>query len=434
MKSKILLILLLAFLLRISVSLVGYHGDLNNNISWGTIAYEKGLNGFYEGYQDLDGRENSMPRNDSGEVKWPYSAPNQPPLTILTLAGARLTWQTFRNFIWYMNWQLLIFPSKIVWFWDDHGMTLLVKLPSIVADSAIGYFIYKYFREKNKYKTGLILMIVWLFNPITWYNSAIWGQTDAIVNLLGFSAILKLTRKKLPQFAILFTLSILFKGSLAIFVPVLLMYAIIERFSTYEWFKSSFYCLITILLVSVWFHPRLDLPFWLFNLYSERILPGEIGFLTANAFNFWWLINPGKIYDSSIFLGLTARMWGIVLTLMFNSVAIYWLYKKPKAERLFAALMIVSLASFLFMTRIHERYMYPFFPVSTLFLGIDPFFWVIYTLFSITHLFNMYNLFWVPGIKVLENLLVIPIVPVTFSLLNLILFILTLRHLKRSTI
>src|SRR3990167_10923077 len=169
LKKVLILIFFSAFVLRLSVSLIAYHGDLNNNISWGTLALERGLNGFY----------GSSDAND-----WPYSAPNQPPLSILSLAGLRVVYLAIENISWRLNNQFSFFPSTFIWFWEAKGMTLLMKLPSIFADLGIGWLIYKYFEKEGKHKLGLILSAVWLFNPIIWYNSSIWGQTDSIVNLL----------------------------------------------------------------------------------------------------------------------------------------------------------------------------------------------------------------------------------------------------------
>ena len=77
--NRLLVVLLIGFIFRLSLVFVAHHGDLNNNITWGTLAVERGLVGFYEGKD------------------WPYSAPNQPPLTILMLTGVRVTWQAIEN-------------------------------------------------------------------------------------------------------------------------------------------------------------------------------------------------------------------------------------------------------------------------------------------------------------------------------------------------
>src|SRR5258708_15939140 len=261
MKKKLTILFVIAFILRICLINVAFHGDLNNNISWRNMALH-GLNGFFEkkGFQ--------------------YSIPNQPPLYILLFAVTSFIYQGISNLSWYLNNNVGIFPSAFIWFLQDHGMIILVKLSSIIADLGIGYLIYKFF-SKKKNQLGFKLAALWLFNPITFYNSSVWGQTVTIVNLLGLLSIYFLINKKLIHSLLFLTLSILFKGSLAIFVPILFFYAIWQKHSLQTWVKAILISGIAITLITVWFHPGLDLPFWLINLYTKQILPGEIGDLSA---------------------------------------------------------------------------------------------------------------------------------------------------------
>jgi Gpi18-like mannosyltransferase len=417
-KWKLIIILLIAFLLRLLLVPTAYHGDLNNNISWGTLAAERGLSGFY-GSADAD--------------DWPYSAPNQPPLTILMFAGLRLIWVWVDKFLWWVNYDIRLFPSRLVWFWRDFGMTFLVKLPSIVADLGIFYLILKYLMSKKKKRLGLILGMVWLINPIGWYTSSIWGQTDSIVNLFGLASILFLLRKDLVKFCVVFTLSFLFKGSLAIFVPVLGFIAIKQKHKVSEWIKALIFSIVTIILVSIWFHPYIDFPIWFIKLYQERILPGEIGYLTANAFNIWWLVDPGKVMDNEKFFGITARLWGIITTLAGMTGIIYWLNKKGLSDRnIFFSLSVVAILSFLFMTRIHERYLYPFFPLSTLSLAFFPQLTIFYIVLSVTFLLNLYHLFWAPPIPFLEKLFINSQVGNTLAIINIIVFIFVVFLFQRK--
>src|SRR3989344_3257685 len=135
LRNKLFLILIAALALRLSLIFVAYHGDLNNNISWGTLAVERGLNGLY----------GSPDAND-----WPYSAPNQPPLTILMFTGLGLVWRFINSSAWWLNNNFSFFPSGFIWFWERSGMTLLVKLPSLLADLGIGYLIYKHFVNEKR--------------------------------------------------------------------------------------------------------------------------------------------------------------------------------------------------------------------------------------------------------------------------------------------
>jgi Gpi18-like mannosyltransferase len=422
MNKKLTFVVVGALILRLMLVFSAYHGDLNNNISWGTLAVERGLRDFYD-----------PPSQSFGEVSWPYSAPNQPPLTILMFAGSRLVWQVIENVSWWLNNNFKIFPSPFIWFWESKGMILLIKLPSILADLGIGLLIYKYLIKKKK-KLALSLTSIWLFNPVIWYNSSVWGQTDSIVNLLGLIAVVFLIDKDLIKFSAFYTLSLLFKGSLAIFGPILLVIAINQRRSIKSWLYASFCVLLTIIVVSIWFHPRLDFFTWLINLYKDRILPGEIGYLTANAFNFWWLVDPGKTLDSIIYFGLSARTWGITFLLIGIISIISWLRRRVNDKKIFISLILVSLISFLFMTRIHGRYMYPLFPYATILLGFVPLLVLPYIILIFTHFLNLYFLFWYPPFKSLELLFVHSSFMQVISVINILIFLYLFRQLASSEI
>lgn len=406
-----IIVIFIAVALRLAVLFIGYHGDLNNNISWGELAYERGLNGFYG---SPDARD------------WPYSAPNQPPVTLIMFSGIRALWVGIDNSIRYLNQSIQLFPSGLVWFWEKSGMILLVKLPSIIADILMGLLIFnfskKYLNDKDKNK-AYILFYIWLFNPLVWYNSSVWGQTDSVVNLLGLFAVMSLLEKRLVIFAISFALSFLFKGSLVVFSPLLLVVALYQRHSFKKWLMAGLAGLLVVFGVSVWFHPYPDLFVWLFDLYKNRILPGEIGYLTANAFNMWFLVSGGNTLDTLSVLGIPARILGFIIFGISYLFIIRKIQKDSGNYSVLFALSLIALSSFLFITRMHERYLYPYFPYATLLLIRFPKTLFPYIILSVIHLFNLYNLFWVPGISPIESMMTTGVLPQIFSIITIFCFI-----------
>lgn len=423
MNKKLFFIIIVAFVFRLFLIPSAHHGDLNNNISWGIQARENGLRGLYE------------------KKEWKYSAPNQPPLYILTFASFTYFYEPLSSFFWKINYSLSVFPSKIIWFWETNGMDFLVKLPAIIADLGIGILIFTYFKRKKRIKIAFLLTVLWLFHPLTWYNSAVWGQTDAIVNFFGIAAIFSLLgvfwkkRFRLETFAFLMTLSLLFKASLALFLPIIFVYVLLQKFSLAAWLRSISISALCVFFVSIWFHPEIDFSLWFVSLWQNRILPGEIGYLTANAFNFWWLIDPGKTLDSTVFLGLAVRSWGLIIVSAAMSIVIKTLLqakKKIKHANLFFALALVAVLVFLFMTRIHERYLYPFFPIGTILLGFIPNFWIPYVLLSITYLANMYHLFWIPDVYFFKNLYEQSYFANSLAIINILSFLYLFRKYARE--
>lgn len=440
MKSKLPILISIAFIFRLFFVGVAHHGDLNNNISWGQELWNRGIVDYY----------GSPDAND-----WPYSAPNQPPLTILLFGGTVWVYDTVDLVSKFLNESIGLFPSSFVWFWEANGMDLVVKFPGIFADLGIGWMIYKYFKQKAKKnkqekleKTGLILSTIWLFNPVSWYNSSMWGQTDSVVNFLGMMGIFGLLGvigpryvkaskgSKLAWFAVWFTLSVLFKGSLLIFLPLLLILVIKQKYSLRDYVFACCYALFVTFLVSIWFYPRVDFPLWFIDLYQNRILPGEIGYLTANAFNFWWLVDSGNTLDSTVLFGLPARIWGMVAGIGGIVGVGYWFARgKLTDRRVFLSMALTSVITFLFMTRVHERYLYPFFPSATVLLGLIPIAQVPYVIYSVTYTLNMYHLFWAPSVQQLEALFKdYSWTAMIISVVNVLTFGFLLRHLTRTKV
>ncbi len=405
MKKKLLLVFLFAFILRFFLIPTAYHGDLNNNISWGDKALEIGFKDYYEA------------------KNWAYSEPNQPPLYILLFSITSFLYKTIHDLTFYLNNNLGLFPSSFVWFWKDWGMIYLVKLPSILSDVGIAFVIYKIVKKQW-------IAALWLFNPLTFYNSAIWGQTDPIVNLLGLISIYFLLNKHLILTCLFFITGILFKPSLLIFSPLIFVILLNQKHHIVNWLANIQYIAIYVFFVCITFHPYLDFPIWLFNLYTQRFLPGEIGFLTANAFNLWYLVDPGKVLDSTLYFGIPARIWGIGIFISF-----YLLIARFFKKNIFYALALIALTSFLFMTRIHERYLYPFFPVATILVGMQSAFLIPYIILSAVFLLNMYNLFWAPSIPFMEVTMQTTQLPVILTVINLLilgvfLFLPKIRNIK----
>ena len=73
------------------------------------------------------------------------------------------------------------------------------------------------------------------------------------------------------------------------------------------------------------FHPRLDLPIWLWQLFTQRLLPGESGFASVSAFNFWYLMFGQNLVPDSTW-GINLIGPAIILTI--SGILGYRLWKK----------------------------------------------------------------------------------------------------------
>ena len=86
---------------------------------------------------------------------WPYA---YPPLHAFVVAIALLVGDALR-----------IFPDY-VW----------ARVPPLLADIGVGYVLYEIVVRKSNYETlGRVAMLVWLFNPVTFYDTAVQGHFES---------------------------------------------------------------------------------------------------------------------------------------------------------------------------------------------------------------------------------------------------------------
>ncbi|MFC1625074.1 hypothetical protein ACFL15_01740 [Patescibacteria group bacterium] len=387
--KKIYKILIIAFIFRLILSLIIWHPDLNNHIDWGIRFWEYGARKFFAPESNV----------------WSFTWPNQPPITILTFALIRKLFEVVFSFFWFLNVKIPLFPSNFMLFLEKNLYPGLLKLPSIFSDLGIGYLIYKIFTDEKKEKVGLVASLVYLFNPVVWYNSSIWGQTDAYINFFALLSFYLLLKKKLIPAVLTLVISLYIKVSLAIFIPIFLIIALKQKYKI----KKYIYSILTSLVFigSLAFIFSGGEPFgWLFNLYQKKIFGQQLQIITANAFNIWASITGIHERPHSLMLGpFSYQFWGLVLFIISYIPVVYLILKKRDIKTVFYSLAICSFSSFMLLTNMHERYLFPFFVYSTIVIFWDRKFIPLYISISLISLLNLYNFWWFPKINFLVNFL-----------------------------
>ncbi len=397
-RKKFWISVFLALLLRFALLPLFNFGDVNNSVIWGTWAKQFGLSGYYDFLNFFN-----------------YARPNQPPLTILLYDGLKYLYDFTFFIFWQINIKVPAFPSQFITLFDKFGYIWFLKLPAILSDLGLGLIVYK-LAKINKSKNPLLMMNLFLFNPVSWYNSVVWGQTDSVLMLLGFGSVL-LALFDFPVLAsALFALTILFKATLLTFLPIIAVIFWVKKVPLRKLMFSFLIFVFTVFIVSKPFAVGPVFP-WLVNLYTRTIATGELPFLTANAFNFWNVIfGQSGIKDSIIILGLKASVAGFLLFAAFAVKPMADIYKKLTLHRVLFSIVLVTMAAFLFLTRMHERYLYPVFVPLLILAGKNGKLVKVYIFLSILMLLNMYNGWWVPKIPVLVNFVANGLVQKSISL------------------
>ena len=128
--------------------------------------------------------------------------------------------------------------------------------------------------------------------------------------------------------------------------------------------------------------------------------------ITANAFNLWSaIVGIHERPDSLIFVIFSYKTWGLMLFSAAYYFSLMAVWKKQDVKTIFWSLSIAAFAAFMLLTNMHERYLYPLFPVLTILMVGDKKLKKAYWGIVIISLLNLYNFWWIPRIDLVVNFL-----------------------------
>lgn len=413
MNKKYKIIFFGLLLLRFVFSFLVWHPDVNNHVDWGKRFWDYGPKQFY-----------------TANV-WNFTWPNQPPGTIYIYAGIKKVYDFVYSIFWWMNVNIPLFPSNLIFYLEEHMFPAFLKLPSIAADFGIAYLIYKSIADK---KLGIAGAMLWLVNPVIWYNSSIWGQTDSIVSFFVFLSLYLLQKNKPILSVTSIAISFYIKASLLIFIPVYILFFIMKKYSIVTYLKSFIFAISVIFLLTLPFAKGNPL-IWLFELFQGKIFVQQLQVITANAFNIWATIATIHERPQTQMLGpLSYQIWAIIL---FTSsyIALVWMYLRSKTKDWYWLLSMIAFSSFMLMTNMHERYLYPLFPFFTVIAIQNKKLMKYYVIVTLISLLNLYNFWWYPRIPIIINFLSFSdrLMPRILGFLMFVIYLILFKELLRQT-
>ncbi|URZ04883.1 glycosyltransferase family 39 protein [Clostridium felsineum] len=233
--------------------------------------------------------------------------------------------------------------------------TLLIKLPSIIADIASAYFVYKLSKKYFSFEKSFVLTLFFLFNPAILINSALWGQADSFFTLLIIFAVYFMSENKIILSSVFFALSVLMKPQGIIFLPLVLFWYIRNR-DLKAILKSIASGILTAIIVILPFSIVNGNITWIFKLYTREV--SEYPYASNNAYNLYNLIGANNVKDSNTMFIFSYHTWGmifIVLITVFSGI----LFLKSKSKRVATlAALIQVVGVFNLSVGMHERYMF----------------------------------------------------------------------------
>src|SRR3972149_8349390 len=394
---------LAALIFRLLLSFLTYHPDTLDFLGWSKDIEKNGLSGIY--YRGVD---------DAGPA-------NYPPLYYLYLNFNNRIYQSVKSVLWIVNDKAPLFPSNIfLYFESDRGRIWFNKLTPIIFDLASAYMLYLLIVELADKKKAKFAAGLYLFLPPSWYISSLWGQIDSMYITFLLISLFFFLKRRISLSILFFTVSLCLKPN-AIYIFPLFILIILKQ----KYFKAAFLGALSsffvVILPSAYFVKSFSVTANV-EFYVKYIR--EIsGYISSNAFNIWGIFYGfAPKYDSLKLLGLSVYLWGFIIYLLFMFYVIYKIISKTYVERFIFILLLLCFASFLFLTRMHERYFYMtyviFLVTSFIYPKIRKYFYIT----SVVFFLNLYHFWWYPYLDVSKYFFSNRLVEVMFCLINLLVF------------
>lgn len=241
----------------------------------------------------------------------------------------------------------------------------LYKILSIIFDYLLAYFCSVFVCELTGAKkwqlTFNLVYATILLLPSVIFNSAFWGQCDAIYTTFILLTLLYIYREKYTEGFIFLGIAFAFKLQAIFIVPfIICLYFYKEKFSI---------CLFWVSLISFWLSGTVG-----FLLGRDLLEPFTIYFSQANTYESMYL----NVASFWVIIGndwTALHHFALLFTLLLCGIALYTIIQKKK--RIDTPEQYVSTAAWfvwtclLFLPAMHERYIYPLDLLLILLVFID---------------------------------------------------------------
>jgi hypothetical protein len=320
------------------------------------------------------------------------------------------------------------------------GIGDLIKVPAILADLALAWLVWSMVQELGGGRRAALLgAILILFNPITWFDSVVWGQVDSVGVVFLLLAARELWRDRLERSAVLAVIAAVIKPQLGILVPIVAAVTIRRAlfpsgghggtarahaggepdpqdgdgrgpFALWRRLGRGPGRIVTTGLAGLLTAILLAAPFKLsiFGLLQQvGVAAGGYPWLTVNAYNPWALLQldgqglavtgswvrdiTGPAGEAAFHFGpIPAVLVGTLLLLASIVAVTIAVARRPDRLTIVVGLAVLALVFFVVPTRVHERYLFPFFPLAAILAAISLRWRVAFVVVSAATFLNMY--------------------------------------------
>lgn len=391
-RAYIYILLLAGLFVRIiaAVSYKGHNSDINTFIAWSNKIYNNGLSQFYlsDGFHDYP--------------------------------------------LGYVYVMYILGAIKNIFSLENEGLWLLIKMPAIIADLAIGYLGYKLLSKKYTSSTSTVITALFIMNPTIILNSCIWGQIDSVLGFICVLSIYFASEKKLVWSLIMLVAGILVKPQ-ALFVAPIVVYAVIEQafltdgFKKERFFKTVIGALCAVAGMFLLFMPFGNTPIQgigvVLNQYINTI--GQYNYMTVNAFNIFGAI--GKNWAEVTPFASIIGCLGMVLSVVASG---YVFFKSKNTARYYISAFVLIFGIYMLSVEMHERYAFVglFMLIAALATSPSKTNALLYGAFSLSQFFNIAWVLYAYNTN-FPDYSHSPVIPVA-SIINIVLAVIFVRWIR----
>ena len=318
----------------------------------------------------------------------------------------------------------------------------LIKLPSILADLGLAWLVWSMVQELGgSRRAALIGAAIVVVNPITWFDSVVWGQVDAVGTIFLLLGVRELWRDRPERSAIFTVIAAITKPQLGILVPIVAAVVIRRALFPAGGFGHEQepgsdggpsggrrtldaerrirgpIRILTTGLAGLLTAVALSAPF---GLTPDRLIgqvataAGGYPYITVNAYNPWALLelngnglaaNGSWVCDAVttsttggdqicqpayMFGPLPALLVGTALLLVALVAISLLVARRPDRRTILVGVAVLALAFFVLPTRVHERYLFPFYAIGAILAAVSIRWRLAYVLLALATFANMY--------------------------------------------
>jgi len=262
----------------------------------------------------------------------------------------------------------------------------VLKLPSIIADLASAYLLYRLL-DSQRMELRIASALAYLLFPATLFIGAVWGQVDSLLALFLLLSVYFLGRRRPVAAGVAYVVGFMVKPQAIAALPFFAFWAL-RNYPPKVWAQVIGVSALVALALTV---PFFGYKEW--ELYDQlRFSANVYPYASFHAYNFWGVFRYNQP-DNVEYIGLTYQYWGIALYAVTTLFIIYSLREAKGMGALALGTGLCVVAFFMFITRMHERYLFPaFLPLlAACVMYNSRYLWTGFAMLAVVQMLNLYH-------------------------------------------